>query len=296
MGCIKMVVDLIDTSTRRGAELAASLDCVKEDLDLIKARLVEDKELHQQPLTQLKLQELAYMIDDFVHHLWIPGQFGGIVLSATGSDPRPEDTMRINSFKERAKTLLDELDKRSQGTKSDGSKTPPVCSSSAGSPSYAPEKDLVGIAKPKKEIVDLLSPGDGSLRVISIAGLSGVGKTALARALYQDEDVVNKFDYKAWVVPSNNSCAHILNMIHLEPVRRGTTEVLRRFPNKILQVLHLAPALQKNKRFSLSLSNCFLHKIRHHLLPNTSVYISNTKISIRKYVTAIGFATPFDSF
>jgi hypothetical protein len=249
MGCIKMVVDLIDTSKGRGAQLAAGLDCVKEDLDLIKARLVEDRELHRHPLMQLKLQELAYNIDDFVHDLWIPGQFGGIVLSATGLDPRLQDTTRINTFKDRAKALLQELDKISQGTKSEGSRIPPVCSSSAGSPSYAPEKDLVGIARPKEEIVDLLSRRDGSLKVIFIAGRSGVGKTALARALYNDKDALSNFDYKAWVVPSNNSSADILNKIHPEPARRRTAEALQHFSNKILQVLQLAPAIQKNKRF-----------------------------------------------
>jgi len=75
---------------------------------------------------------------------------------------------------------------------------------------------------PKSKIIELLkpSPGEGQqLRVISIVGCRGVGKTALARAVYDKYSSSDEFDCVAWVIASGcNKKKALLDKI-LESVR-----------------------------------------------------------------------------
>lgn len=54
--------------------------------------------------------------------------------------------------------------------------------------SYTPEDKLVGIEKPKKDVLDLLQPqSEEQLKVVSIVGPRGLGKTDLARVVYKSQ-------------------------------------------------------------------------------------------------------------
>ncbi|PNT62286.1 hypothetical protein BRADI_4g01113v3 [Brachypodium distachyon] len=154
----------------------------------------------------LRLEEVAHDIVNYINGLWTPGPWGSFILSAVGLDPRIEDIARIKIFMDCIKRVQESLQKRSQPSDKIGSSaaTTPGSSSSAEShSSYASEDRLVGISGPKTEIVEmLLSPGDGKLRTFSIVGCVGSGKTALARAIYDDAAVTGNFQCKAWVVAS----------------------------------------------------------------------------------------------
>lgn len=224
-GCINKLVNLIEKHKKRARDLTGGLKSMKADFDIIMdVRLEKEKQkLQLTPGMQLQLQELAYDIDDFVQGLWVPGPCGSFVLTATGWDSRPLLIDRIKDFKERIKSLKDELPKGFEPAAIGGTSTPAGSSSSAGSQiSYAQELDLVGIKGPKLEIQELLSQGvephGGRLSVISIMGCSGSGKTALARALYQDDAVTKDFHYKAWVVASDHNPADILSKIRQQVV------------------------------------------------------------------------------
>lgn len=48
---------------------------------------------------------------------------------------------------------------------------------------------LVGIQKPKKELISWLLDGDSNLKVISVLGMQGLGKTTLVKQVHEDGNI-----------------------------------------------------------------------------------------------------------
>lgn len=63
-------------------------------------------------------------------------------------------------------------------------------------------KQPVGIEKPKEELCKVLEGHPEELSVISIVGFSDLGKTTLARAVYDCYEGADRFQCRAWVVAS----------------------------------------------------------------------------------------------
>nr|GMC87163.1 disease resistance protein RPM1-like [Ipomoea batatas] len=64
------------------------------------------------------------------------------------------------------------------------------------------ESDLVGIENPKHFLVNLLLAVDDDLRVHSVVGMGGLGKTTLVKKAYDDTKVMNHFQYRVWLTIS----------------------------------------------------------------------------------------------
>ncbi|XP_058112954.1 putative disease resistance protein At1g50180 [Magnolia sinica] len=63
----------------------------------------------------------------------------------------------------------------------------------------AEEADVVGVEDETKTLVGRLIEGDARCAVISITGMGGIGKTTLAKKLYNNINVKKNFDFHAWV-------------------------------------------------------------------------------------------------
>ncbi|XP_019164286.1 PREDICTED: disease resistance protein RPM1-like [Ipomoea nil] len=61
------------------------------------------------------------------------------------------------------------------------------------------ESDLVGIEKPKHFLVSLLLDVDDDLKIHSVVGMGGLGKTTLVKKVYDDAKVISHFQYHVWV-------------------------------------------------------------------------------------------------
>ncbi|XP_027180878.1 disease resistance protein RPM1-like [Coffea eugenioides] len=62
------------------------------------------------------------------------------------------------------------------------------------------EAKLVGIDQPKKHLIsELLEGNDYQLKVVSVVGMGGLGKTTLVKKVHEDPDVRRHFPVRAWV-------------------------------------------------------------------------------------------------
>nr|AGT75402.1 CC-NBS-LRR disease resistance protein [Cicer arietinum] len=68
------------------------------------------------------------------------------------------------------------------------------------------DSDVIGREPDKQKIIDLLlqNDGDKSLSVIPIVGIGGLGKTTLAKCVFNDKSVVESFPLKMWVCVSDD--------------------------------------------------------------------------------------------
>ncbi|KAF3676357.1 putative arabinogalactan peptide 12-like [Capsicum annuum] len=64
--------------------------------------------------------------------------------------------------------------------------------------------DAVGLEKHVSSVMSILLKEDKRLRVASIVGMGGVGKTTLAKEVYKQTQIRNKFDTRAWLYVSQD--------------------------------------------------------------------------------------------
>ncbi|XP_027180961.1 disease resistance protein RPM1-like [Coffea eugenioides] len=65
------------------------------------------------------------------------------------------------------------------------------------------EAKLVGIDQPKKHLISQLLRGDDyQLKVVSVVGMGGLGKTTLVKRVHEDPEVRKHFPVRAWVTVS----------------------------------------------------------------------------------------------
>ncbi|KAG8633417.1 hypothetical protein MANES_18G102767v8 [Manihot esculenta] len=61
------------------------------------------------------------------------------------------------------------------------------------------EDELVGIDNPKSQLINWLVDDDQWLKVVTVLGMGGLGKTTLVKKVYDDAEVKKHFDSHAWI-------------------------------------------------------------------------------------------------
>ncbi|XP_039687588.1 putative disease resistance RPP13-like protein 1 isoform X2 [Medicago truncatula] len=106
----------------------------------------------------------------------------------------------INRFESRIKVLLKRLVGFAEQTERLGLHEGGASRFSAASLGH--EYVIYGREHEQEEMIDFLlsdSHGENQLPIISIVGLTGIGKTALAQLVYNDHRIQEQFEFKAWV-------------------------------------------------------------------------------------------------
>ncbi|KAK2988617.1 hypothetical protein RJ640_027068 [Escallonia rubra] len=66
------------------------------------------------------------------------------------------------------------------------------------------EAELVGIEQPKCQLISWLVKDDSGLKVVSVAGMGGSGKTTLVKKVYEDTEVKRHFQSHVWITVSQS--------------------------------------------------------------------------------------------
>nr|CAB3462701.1 unnamed protein product [Digitaria exilis] len=109
---------------------------------------------------------------------------------------RREVAQEINDIKERAKELAQRRDRYKVDDIAPAKK---ISVDPRLKALYTEPTEIVGIEGPKKEVIMMLTEGDGGQkkRIVSIAGFGGLGKTTLAKAVY--DQIQGQFNCTALV-------------------------------------------------------------------------------------------------
>jgi len=130
---------------------------------------------------------------------------------------------------------------------------------------YTEATEIVGIEEAKKEVITGLTQGDGGQqkKIVSIAGFGGLGKTTLAKAVY--DEIKGQFDCTAFVSVSRNPDAKKLLKDILYELHKGG-EHPGANSDEIKHLIDLVRDFLRNKRYVPAISLCDVYKVVFLLL------------------------------
>ncbi|GJN24453.1 hypothetical protein PR202_gb12191 [Eleusine coracana subsp. coracana] len=236
------IFSLLQENHRLQSNLDHDIKYIRGELRLI-AAAIEDHDQHSltsngagevQRLWIEAVRELAYSIEDsidrFLHR--VTGRPDASSLRRIGHRMQTRAT-RISFAAEirELRRMSEEISKlRSKYLSADSwSSNPSVASpavknSPASFDTDTPPADLVGMEGPLSELLDLIREADegqpGKLKVISIVGFGGLGKTVLARHAYNRVAVGELYEPRIWVRASEKDARCVVKEI-LKQVESG---------------------------------------------------------------------------
>ncbi|XP_027180795.1 disease resistance protein RPM1-like [Coffea eugenioides] len=112
---------------------------------------------------------------------------------------------------------------------------------------------LVGIQKPKQELISQLLDGDSNLKVISVLGMQGLGKTTLVKKVHEDGDVQKQFQITAWITVSQTRTRSIKELLQ-DLIRQIVDQIKRPINYAVESITELKSSVTKlllGKRYGI---------------------------------------------
>ncbi|MFS7925222.1 putative virus X resistance protein-like, coiled-coil [Helianthus anomalus] len=224
---VKLIFEkLSDEAFKRYARaqgIHSELENLGRELSLIQALLhdASEKEVTEKSvgLWLNSLQHLAYDIEDVLDDVATEAMRRELTQESGASTSKVKKLIvptcctkfslshrlspKIDSITTKLQQLYEEKHKLGLTVK-DGKQKDPI----RGNETSLPEPNVFGRAAEKDELLKKLLGGDGSsnasFSIVPIVGMGGVGKTTLARLLYNDAKVEAHFELRAWVCVSDD--------------------------------------------------------------------------------------------
>ncbi|XP_052876154.1 putative disease resistance protein At1g50180 [Gossypium arboreum] len=178
------------------------MKCFLEDVDRIPE---QDKRLHNRVS---EIRNLAYdaedVIDSFILKAAHQRGFHGIVKRFISIFTKPSHLHKIGVQVKAIQTKLQNISRNlpAYAIPGDGEGSSSIFKVQQWLRTYShvKEEDVVSLEVSTKEIMaKLMIEEDRLLAVVSVVGMGGIGKTTLARKVYNHVDVRRHFDFLAWV-------------------------------------------------------------------------------------------------
>jgi hypothetical protein len=211
---VESIRNMVKESNDLQTRLSNGLEAIKCELALLSAevkKVMEEDDLCTKPEEWiLQLQDLAYDIEDFIVKLGRDPETSApvrVLQAAMLTDPSSDYLSRIIHFKE----LIEKIRARKENPGLAQQNPSTAACSVSTSPMAQPQ--------PLNELVGLLLGADGGdghqnqLKVISIMGRGGLGKTTLAQALCEDRRISHQFFHRA-MVGAPSSMDHVSSTLH----------------------------------------------------------------------------------
>ncbi|EOY18891.1 Disease resistance protein RPP8 [Theobroma cacao] len=193
---------------------AFCLNDVREEVESIKAELermksfLKDVDHKQEQDERLRtrvreIRDLAYdaedVIDSYILEVAHRGGFHGIIKRFTSLS-----THKIGKQVKAIQTKLGDISKTltTYGISREGEGSNSAAEMQRRlrrSYPHVEEEDVVSLEVSTKDVMDLLMKKADRLHVVSVVGMGGIGKTTLAKKIYNHNDVKRHFDCCAWV-------------------------------------------------------------------------------------------------
>ncbi|KAJ0717457.1 putative virus X resistance protein-like, coiled-coil [Helianthus annuus] len=218
---IQKLADEVFKECARAQGIHSELEKLGEKLSQIQALLhdASDKEIKEKNVKRWlnRLQHLAYDIEDVLDDVATEATRRELKQESGASTSKVKKLIvptcctklslshRLSPKIDSITTKLQDLEKQNPGLNVKGEK-PKI--NNRGNETSLLESDVVGREGEKKRLLKKLLGGDGSSKenfsIVPIVGMGGVGKTTLARLLYNDTKVEAHFELRAWVCVSDD--------------------------------------------------------------------------------------------
>ncbi|EOY17925.1 PREDICTED: putative disease resistance protein At1g50180 [Theobroma cacao] len=133
---------------------------------------------------------------------------------------------------------------------------------------HVEEDDVVSLELSTRDVIDQLMKKEDRLHVVSIVGMGGIGKTTLAKRLYNHNDVKRHFDCCAWVFISQQCLPrevfHGVLMKVLSPSRKERKLIDKLKEDELVEKLY---DVLKEKRYLVVLDDIWSYKDWDSLKP-----------------------------